>query len=252
MVTLDSGVKALFWLEDIAEKADDDRLTIYYSFYDPETDSWEAAQPLFENGAYNGVPAVATDGTRIGVVWQRADRALGTSGDMETLMSCLDLWYTEFDGESFTEPVCVSDAGNGLKKENYTVLMQDGAALVTWTENSENDLFGLAGTNVLYQRTINSKELSPVKTVISTDKSISDVNSYQTENGTEISYRLYDGENSELYAGSGNGETEMVVLHPRLDSSVFLKDAAELHFPVAVADRVVYMAHTARFPQPRL
>ena len=210
MMTLDSGVKVLFWLEDIAEKADDDRLTIYYSIYDPETDSWEAGQPLFENGAYNGVPAVATDGKRIGVVWQRADRALGTSGDMETLMSCLDLWYTEFDGESFTEPVCVSDAGNGLKKENYTVLMQDGAALVTWTENSENDLFGLAGTNVLYQRTINSKELSPVKTVISTDKSISDVNSYQTENGTEISYRLYDGENSELYAGSENGETEMV------------------------------------------
>ena len=210
MMTLDSGVKVLFWLEDIAEKADDDRLTIYYSIYDPETDSWEAGQPLFENGAYNGVPAVATDGKRIGVVWQRADRALGTSGDMETLMSCLDLWYTEFDGESFTEPVCVSDAGNGLKKENYTVLMQDGAALVTWTENSENDLFGLAGTNVLYQRTINSEELSPVKTVISTDKSISDVNSYQTENGTEISYRLYDGESSELYAGSGNGETDMV------------------------------------------
>ena len=210
MVTLDSGVKVLFWLEDIAEKADDDRLTIYYSIYDPEADSWEAAQPLFENGAYNGVPAVATDGMRIGVVWQRADRALGTSGDMETLMGCLDLWYTEFDGESFTEPVCVSDAGNGLKKENYTVLMQDGAALVTWTENSENDLFGLAGTNELYQRTINSEELSPVKTVISTDKSISDVNSYQTENGTEISYRLYDGESSELYAGSGNGETEMV------------------------------------------
>ena len=199
MVTLDNNNKVLFWMEDVATKADDDRLTIYYSIYDAESDAWSSEQALFENEAYNGVPAIATDGINIGVVWQRASRTLGTSGEMEKLMGCLDLWYTEFDGKSFSDPVCVSEQGNGLHKENYTLTMKGGKAVIAWTENSENDIFGLSGTNTLYQRSIESGLEGNVRTVANTESSIADVTLKTDNEGTKLSYRLTNGDESQLY-----------------------------------------------------
>ena len=211
MVTLDNNNKVLFWMEDVATKADDDRLTIYYSIYDAESDAWSSEQALFENEAYNGVPAIATDGINIGVVWQRASRTLGTSGEMEKLMGCLDLWYTEFDGKSFSDPVCVSEQGNGLHKENYTLTMKGGKAVIAWTENSENDIFGLSGTNTLYQRSIESGLEGNVRTVANTESSIADVTLKTDNEGTKLSYRLTNGDESQLYIEDDYGTADQVV-----------------------------------------
>ena len=211
MVTLDNNNKVLFWMEDVASKADDDRLTIYYSIYDAESDAWGSEQALFENEAYNGVPAIATDGTNVGVVWQRASRTLGTSGEMEELMGCLDLWYTEFDGESFSTPVCVSEQGNGFSKENYTLTMNAGRTVVAWTENSENDIFGLSGTNTLYQRSIENGSAGDVRTVASTESGISDVTMDTGNEEAKLSYRLIDGNESLLYIEDNNGTASQAV-----------------------------------------
>ena len=227
VANLENGNKVMFWLEDVLDKADDDRLTVYYSVYDSASDVWSGPEAMLENNAYNGTPSIASYGNKVGVLWQRAREPLGTSGDAEALETMLDLWFTEFDGTGFTEPVCISDFGNGLEKLSYGVAYDaDGIATAYWLENSENSLYGQEGTTTLCRRTVNGGNLGDIEVV-------KELTGYCGEiiagNGSVPFYKTVGDEAINIYAGNELIDSGNIGGMQYLDGSLYYVKDSELH-----------------------
>ncbi|MCD8180978.1 MAG: hypothetical protein LUF26_05805 [Firmicutes bacterium] len=170
LVLLDSGERLLIWIDDNGEKADADRTSLYYSIESGGT--WSEPQTVYDNDGYNGSPVVYSDGGNVYVLWQRASESLGDSAELEDMTAVMDLYMTVFDGESFCEPMCVSDSANAEMIYDISAA-GDGIAAV-WVENSENDPFMSEGTNTIYRREYTDGAWSDADAVLQTDGMIDD------------------------------------------------------------------------------
>ena len=208
MVMLENGNRVLMWLGENSEKADDDRTTLYYCVYDVEAGAWGDIEPALENNAYNGVPQLCVNGNTVFLVWQRASQTLGTSGDLDAVSACLDLWYSELRDGSFTTPVCISEQDNGLAKAEYTVATDGSTTAVAWLENSANDLLYTEGTNVLYVRSCSEGTWQTIEQIVSTTDIISDVDLSVTDGTVSVTYQLSDDTGAvSLYVDNGQTKT---------------------------------------------
>ena len=201
LVQLSDGRMLLIWIDDDVSKADADRTSMYYSVYDSADNLWSVPQIAVENVGYNDLPQVYADDNGVYVVWTYIDEALGDTAEMDDMLSKLDLYYTYFDGESFSEPQAVAHENNGLSETLYSVCVIDDEPVFVWAENSGNDPALSEGTNTIYKRDGNG-----VQTVAQINGELHDVQ--LTADGAVV-YEVSENGTTEIYLDSEKiGESE--------------------------------------------
>ncbi|MCD8048373.1 MAG: hypothetical protein LUG52_02005 [Clostridia bacterium] len=188
LTALDDGRRVLIWVDDNGEKADADRTSLFYSI--EENGVWSSAATIHDNEGYNGSPVVYSDGEKIYVVWQRAEEALGDEATVEEMASAVNLYLSIFDGSEFSEPVCVSNSENAESAYDVS-LADDGTVIVTWTENSENDMFMSEGVNTVYRRTYADGVFGETESVFETEDFVEET----AIHGDDVIISLYNESN---------------------------------------------------------
>lgn len=89
IVSLKNGKEFLFWIDDDGTKENVNKTSLMYSIKDE--DSWSEPQKLAETGGANDYPYVYSDGNRIAVVWQKADK-MGTDATLPQILKTVELY----------------------------------------------------------------------------------------------------------------------------------------------------------------
>ena len=205
LVNFDDGTALLVWIDDSGEKTDNNMCSLYYSFFNGA--AWSAPTELFENGTANDMPSVYSDGTYAYIVWQRADQVFSDDISVTDMMNHFDLYETTFDSsnQSFTTPIRINSLSNTAFEFNPQICGSDGSFIVSWIENSNNNIMQMSGNNTLKAAEYNAtSEMTGSQTITVTDSIIS--KTVQTIDG--IYYCVQTDEGTELFSCIDNTITK--------------------------------------------
>ena len=195
LISLGNGKVMLIWVDDNGQKSDLNRTSLMYSIYDGN--SWSEAKEIDETGTYNDRADVYVYDGKAYILWSKANKEWTESMTLSQKLATLDLYYTVFDGESFTTPVKVNDDSNSIYEMNYSIAVADNKVLVTWTENSENDIFNESGTNSLYYKEL-TNNVAGEKTIVATNsEGFTEIDSGYIGTNKVIAYSYTNGSDSE-------------------------------------------------------
>ena len=201
LIHLNDGRMLMVWVGDSGIKADGDRTSIYYSLYSGGT--WSTPAIVHENGTYNDHPVLYQDGNMVYMVWMRADTALDGMS-VEDALSHMDLAFSAFDGNIWSEPEIVSQVGNGLTAIDYAITASNGVISVVWLENSLNDLLMTSGENSIHQRTRENGDWDSDFVIFETTDVITGLDACR-ELGLQITYSITSNNNTVTYLRKSNG-----------------------------------------------
>ena len=194
LIAFPNGEMLMVWVDDLGEKADNERTTLVYSSY--SAGKWSSVSAIHENGAYNDHPVLCQNGNSVYLIWMRADSPAQGDWDEMTMLQHMELCYATYDmsSKSFSSPVVISDTNNTLAETDYSIAANDNEVAVTWIQNSENDLFMSEGTNSIYLRTFKNGAWGDIQTLLSTEQQIASLKVTEGNNGWSAVYSLCDAE----------------------------------------------------------
>ena len=201
LVSFDNDNMLLVWVDDTGEKTLENMGSLMYSHFDGS--EWSAPEVLFEDGKYNDVPQLYSNGKHAYIIWQKATETFKEGTELSDMLLHFDLYTTVFDIEtkSFTDPVCVnklanrfpfvgpedvftdteSNNTNAISKANifefnHNIYAKNGSYIVAWVENSDNNIYQSSGVNSLFVASFDENNNSiTFDTVITTDKVITNI-----------------------------------------------------------------------------
>ena len=207
LVTLSDGRMLAFWLGDDGSKSAANRTTLMYSLRDA-SGAWSEASAVHESGRGDFTPVVCVDGSACHVLWRNASEVFPDNVTMAEMMTKMNLVYSRFDGSTFSTPEVISSE-NGKMPQFPTLDVQDGQAMASWVENSDNEPYLASGTNSIQLRSIPDGTAGNLETLTS---DAGYLNSLAVDASEAAVYYLKDGDNdpttegdSSLYQVKANG-----------------------------------------------
>ncbi len=199
ITTLSDNSLLLLWIDDTGEKNDINKTSLMHSISNGNI--WSAPQEIFETGTYNGAPVLFNDGEHVHIIWSRAKTAFESDAQLEDLISDVELFYTKFDGTSFSNPIQITD--NNVLEAAYTITAKDGKVAVAWIENSANDPFLSEGNNSFYIKEYIDNSWQPTCEVITSEETIANAQLFYFNDALYNSYeRITDNAESKIYLNS--------------------------------------------------
>lgn len=153
----------MLYLDDNAERADDDRTMLVYSLFNKDTEQWSAPQAVHDDSTADFNFDVYSTGDEIYLVWQNATELLTSDLSVEAISKKTDLVVAKFD-----EAMGSFQNIETVTKNNETYEMMPRVAsvndktIVTWFVNSNDDVFGMEGTNIIHYALKNAEDYAPV------------------------------------------------------------------------------------------
>lgn len=128
-----------------------------YSIY--KDNSWSNPREIYDIGTFNDSPNLVAKGNKAYLVWQRANNVLDETNTLEDLYKDMDLYFSEFNGTEFSDPISLADKSNEkFEMGGYLTANENGDFTVLSVENSENNIFDAVGNNsILMKERINGK-----------------------------------------------------------------------------------------------
>lgn len=206
LVSFANDTMLLLWIDDTGEKTSKNIGSLMYSFYDGAV--WSTPAVLFEDGTYNDIPYVCSDGNTAYFVWQKANKAFDEGIQTSDMLPCFDLYFSSFDSNTqiFTDRICLTPEDDATFELLPTVDVTDGIITVAWAENTDNNVFQMSGTTTIKKLTLDSAlNISAKESVVSTSSIASDID---ITNSSIYYALLSDGVNT-LYQYH-NGQTNVI------------------------------------------
>lgn len=164
--------KVAVWLEDNGSKSSINRTTLVYSIYN--NGYWSNAEPIYENGKYDGTPKLCSDGNTAHLLWMKGAKVFSEDDTFDDFSKNTELMYSSFSNSTWSSPKTVK-GNNGKYTLYYSIAAYNGNATVSWTENSENDVFLSKGTTTVFQKDLSSGLWSEEKAVVQTTNPINSI-----------------------------------------------------------------------------
>lgn len=148
IIDLGNGTMFMTYIADSSSRSAENRTVLMYSYYDG---SWSPPEPVLDDETCDFAPQIYPDGNGgAHILWQNAVSDFDSNVTLDEMASEMDLYYAHWNNGSIEYfPVT---------EENYDyemahTLAADGENVsVVWEQNSENDLFGINGTNSIFRR----------------------------------------------------------------------------------------------------
>ena len=140
----------LFWLDDVASRADNDRTALVYATSRDMVNWSEPRQivPETANSTADYMYDVCVEGGKIHIAMCKANQQFGTGEvGLNEMAASADVYYTNLDTDSMVIAPLQCVAGNSYANLIPKVVAADGQVVVAYAENQmENGIFGLGNT----------------------------------------------------------------------------------------------------------
>ena len=147
LVELYDGKKLMVWVDNDPNRNDINCTVLKYSYYDGE--KWSEPADIYNDGRAEFEPSLAATANGAVLVWQKANSELDDDATIQDMAKEMDIYYANFSNGYWTKPNQLTSYN-----EDYefapVVAAKDESYVVSWITNSENDCFGLSGTNSIW------------------------------------------------------------------------------------------------------
>ncbi|MBQ8199475.1 MAG: Ig-like domain-containing protein [Lachnospiraceae bacterium] len=135
--------------------------SLVYSVYDKTNNQWSEPQAVADDGTADYNPVVYEGESGAYILWNNSNTVVADSADLSLTDTAADtdlfVMYYDSESDSFINGQSVKDIGlasedivsNDIYESHGAVYAKDNCIYYTWAQNSENDVFGLSGTNTI-------------------------------------------------------------------------------------------------------
>lgn len=153
IISLGNGKMFMTYIEDegdATKRISQNRTKLMYSIYDGS--SWSNPQPVLDDGTVDFEPVIAPDGNGgAHILWQNGTTTFGSDVTLDEMAAGIDLYYTHWNGSTFNNTAAITSNNQNLET-GYKIASSGNNLSVVWQVNTENDSFGLSGTNTIYRK----------------------------------------------------------------------------------------------------
>ena len=197
IINLGNDKMFMAYIDDAADRTAENSSVLMYTVYNGY--SWTQPQKVSDNLTADFEPSICSDGNGgVHILWQDATEVFSEGITLEGMAAKVDLSYIHWNGSSFEEKVSITNNNQDLEMNHKIVSYGDNISVV-WKENSDNDVFGLTGTNSICRKQFVSGSWSEVELVKS---GLSVVPTIDTS--------YYNGENVIAYVAKSGTDTTTI------------------------------------------
>lgn len=162
IVSLGGNKMMLLYIDDVTSRSAENRTTLMYSIFDGS--QWSSPLPVHNDGTADFTPEVCSDGNGgVHIVWQNAKTVFDSDLTLDEMTPNMELYYAHWNGSSFDNIASITD--NNIYESRHTIAFSGNNISVVWLENSENDPFGLDGTNQICRKQFRNGSWENTETV---------------------------------------------------------------------------------------
>lgn len=148
IIDLGNGTMFMTYIVDSSSRSAENRTVLMYSYYDG---SWSPPEPVLDDDTCDFAPQIYPDGNGgAHILWQNAVSDFDSNVTLDEMASEMDLYYAHWNNGS-VEYFPVTE-GNYDYEMAHTLAADGENVSVIWEQNSENDPFGINGTNSIFRR----------------------------------------------------------------------------------------------------
>ena len=154
IINLGDGNMFMAYIDDATDRTAENSSVLMYTIYNGS--SWSQPQKVSDNLTADFEPSICSDGNGgVHILWQDATDVFSEGVTLEEMAAKIDLSYIHWNGSSFEEKVSITSNNQDLEMDHKIVSSGDNISVV-WKENTDNDVFGLMGTNSIYRKQFSS------------------------------------------------------------------------------------------------
>lgn len=139
----------MVFVNNCQERDAADTAALYYSVHTGGT-GWSTPKLVADNGTADYNPQVASDGTNSWVVWNDASSSLKGVASIEGIASKMEVATAKYDSSTHSFQTQTTLTSNNQYEIMPQISVVSGQPIVSWTLNSNGDLWRLSGTNSVY------------------------------------------------------------------------------------------------------
>lgn len=163
IINLGNGKMFMAYIDDASDRTAENSFVLMYTVYNGI--SWTQPQKVSDNLTADFEPSICSnENGGVHILWQDATEVFSEGITLEEMAEKVDLSYIHWNGSSFEDKVSITSSNQDLEMNHKIVSYGDNISVV-WKENSDNDVFGLTGTNSIYRKQFVSGTWSEVELV---------------------------------------------------------------------------------------
>ncbi len=208
IVDLGNGKMMMTYIDDSPRRSAENRTILMYSIF--ENGEWSIPKAVADDKTADFQPSIYPDGNGgAHIIWQNATKLFDNTVTLEEMSTNIDLQYTHFNGTSFDNSSAITSNNNDMEMM-HKVVSNGNELSVVWVQNSENDTFGLTGTNSVFRKECTNGKWSDTETVDSNLQVISSIDTSYDGTKNIIAYTTKTGEDKstvddlEIFYYNGN------------------------------------------------
>lgn len=186
IISLDNGDMFMTYIDSSAERTNVNSPILMYSIF--KNNTWSEPQPIFNDGTADFEPMICSDNNGgVHIVWQNAISLFKDDVTLEEMTSQIDLSYIHWNGNSFDNLMSITNNNSNLEMK-HKIASSGTDISVVWQQNSENDVYGLTGSNTIFRKQFVLGEWQPVETISSELSVVTNIDISYVDSENVIAY----------------------------------------------------------------
>lgn len=163
----DGDTIMIFTSNTLTNREDAEISTLMYSVYDPDHLTWTNPKPIEDDGTADFNPVISGGY----VAWNDSKGNLSKCTTLNQMGKRLEIKVASYNAQTKSFQNVRTVTSNQSFENNLSLVKTENGVNINWTVNSEDDVFGIGGTNTLYGCTLTENKLD-TNIFTSTDKNI--------------------------------------------------------------------------------
>ncbi len=190
IVSAGNTLMAVYTAADLSRNPEDASILVY-SIYNEQTDGWSSPVAINDDGTADFSPEVYSDGEDIYVVWQDAESKIAENLTLNEIGATTALSVAKFDTDAneWVDFGTIQNSNNSYEAQPQ-IAVNGEIITVAWASNSENDVFGLNGTNSVRYSVYDGENWSEAITIKETNCPVTNLSAGTLDGVLTIAYSI--------------------------------------------------------------
>ncbi len=198
IISLENGDMFMTYIEAASDRTSANCPILMYSVF--SNDAWSEPKPISNDSTADFEPILCSDNNGgVHILWQNATTEFENDVTIEEMASQIDLFYIHWNGNAFEKLAPITSNNQDLEMKHKIVSSGSDVSIV-WQQNSENDIYGLSGTNTILRKQLISGNWQNQETISSNLSVITNLDTSYVNSKSVVAYVAQ----SSMYSSSIN------------------------------------------------